>query len=220
MAQKISPDRMSELIVFDMKVVIVDFYDSFVFNIASEFYRKGIASKVINYLDFNLLNKYWDQPETLILLGPGPGHPDDYENFLDYIRSKSPRLLTGICLGHQMLLRLLNMQVSASRNIKHGMTELIDLNQFIPGEKELAVQRYNSLCVHVDQLKHIGHDKLFACNQEGEILAFQSKNILSYQFHPESIGTSCRTKMFESLITFFYNRRYDKNQNFWDFKTF
>jgi anthranilate/para-aminobenzoate synthase component II len=202
-----------------MKVIIVDFYDSFVFNIASEFYRLGIPSKVVNYQNYKILNKYWSNPDTLIILGPGPGHPREYQEFLNYIRSASPRLLAGICLGHQMLLSLLNMEVSPSRNIKHGMTESLDLTAFIDTQQPIEVQRYNSLCIHSNQLKYINGEKQFVCNQDREIQAFQARNILSYQFHPESIGTSCRSKMFESFETFFYNRRYDVNQNFWDFKT-
>jgi len=203
-----------------MKVLIIDFYDSFVFNIASEFYQLGITSKVINYKNHHLLNKYWNDQDTLILLGPGPGHPSEYHVFLNFVKYQAPRILVGICLGHQMLLSLLNMEITTSRNIKHGKSELLDLSTFISSKQLVAVQRYNSLCVHVSQLKYMSGDKSFVCNQDREIQAFQSKNILSYQFHPESIGTSCRSKMFESFVTFFYNRRYDSNQNFWDFKTF
>lgn len=84
-----------------MLIHIQDHFDSFTYNIAQYFSRLGKV-KVYpykNYLDPNKINK-----TDFLILGPGPGTPNDYPNLLSFLKNfKGENKLLGICLGHQAM---------------------------------------------------------------------------------------------------------------------
>ena len=62
----------------DRKVIIIDFFDSFTYNIASQLNQFGLKAKVISYDRLNTIDRYLNAKGNAIIYGPGPGHPDDY----------------------------------------------------------------------------------------------------------------------------------------------
>jgi anthranilate synthase component 2 len=126
----------------------IDFDDSFTFNVVQELTDVGVTVQVVNWKDFETLPQ-----NGFLILGPGPGHPDDYQRIFpllqDWVRHKKP--LFGVCLGHQIFWRLMGEEIVRSKNPEHGQSIVLQLNQEwrewlrIPGE--VRVQRYNSLSV-------------------------------------------------------------------------
>ncbi len=174
------------------RATFIDFEDSFSYNVVQELSLAGFSVEVVNWKD------YEKNPEgnTLLVLGPGPGHPDDYQSLFfllkEWLNQKRP--LFGVCLGHQILWRLLGEEVVRSKKPLHGQKiELLldqDWREWLGVEKRIFVQRYNSLAVPSIVGKNFGVFKNFI--QDEEILMTRSSHMISYQFHPESVGTSFR----------------------------
>jgi anthranilate/para-aminobenzoate synthase component II len=179
------------------QIWLIDFDDSFTYNIVSEFHLLDMDCRVIHW-------KEWQHPTTrlpkLLILGPGPGHPDEYgieDLVLSWWKTQIP--MAGICLGHQFLARFLGLPVSPSVRPLHG--EAIKLNvpewwrQKFHFPSQVEVQRYNSLAVPAKPLPR----EWRGWESEGEWMAFHHERALSYQFHPESVGTSCPESFFLPL---------------------
>lgn len=167
------------------KIFIIDFNDSFTFNVASEIYKLNSNIEVINFNVFSLtfLKNIELQFDLIgIVLGPGPGHPNDYSDLkvvIDYLlyNPKKYKIL-GICLGHQMIATSLNYEIVDCNSKIHG--EAINV---VFKKHKLKVQRYNSL---VPRSKGENIECFVDFN---EVLILSGDNFLSFQFHPESIGT-------------------------------
>jgi len=184
-------------------VIILDFFDSFTYNIANEVESLGITVAVKQ----NSL-KTWKKIENIgkrkiLILGPGPGHPDDYKKYFSSIeKSFQNKYLNfvGICLGHQLLWRVRGESVLKSKNPIHGRAVPFKIPPWKDYFKksdwgfETLVQRYNSLTV-IPSDKNI---KNFSIS-EGEVMAGKFERGLTYQFHPESVGTINSKIFFEPL---------------------
>ena len=193
-------------------IVLVDYLDSFSYNIVSELYLMGQKVSVITHTEVDQLLDL-DDSKRLIIYGPGPGHPSEYTVSLDLI----PKLLdrdnlyhAGICLGHQLLWLCSGMNVVPSANPMHGRS----VSMIVPNwscftqnsvGKHVQVQRYNSLQVLFDSSLVPTRGALAGaqCHSvDGEFAMASFKRGVSYQFHPESIGTSFRKIFFQPLIDF------------------
>ena len=184
-----------------MKGTLIDFDDSFTFNVLQELVESGMDVKVIHWLDFEELpDSDW------LILGPGPGHPDDYQRIFPLIEEwlQKKKNLFGVCLGHQIYWRLLGEDVVRSKEPLHGQKILLHLDEdwskFLKVPNSLHVQRYNSLSVPAQGTMRNPQLKNFV--QDGEILMTRGEGILTYQFHPESMGTSYRQSFFRPLLLY------------------
>ncbi len=177
------------------KIYIVDFEDSFTFNIASELYAYEKDIIVVSHEDF-----FWEKnfgafiegvkTPTAVILGPGPGSPHEYNNYFpDILEIKNhPKIfLMGICLGHQILALIDGLTIGPSLRPVHGGQMKINFEN-----KNILVQRYNSLAVFESKKK------------QKEIQIRQWERGISYQFHPESIGTENRHLFFKDLLDFIH----------------
>lgn len=148
--------------------------------------------------------------KMVIIFGPGPGHPSEYLFLQDFVLSlllKPNIFIVGICLGHQLLWYFLGQTISHCHNPVHGQVEKYKLSsekQKLFGLPEvISVQRYNSLGVKAPANgkkyppTHVG-----SYEYEGEIIISKFKNALSYQFHPESVGTSFPSLFFRPIKEF------------------
>lgn len=169
-----------------MKIIIVDFDDSFTFNIASVLFKYESSIKVISHEDFFKINfKELFTDKIAIVLGPGPGHPKNYQKYflkINELKSMKNVYLLGICLGHQIIGLVDGFCVKKALNPKHGEQEVIKFKN-----KLFKVQRYNSLAVFKGDL---------------EINIRVLANGITYQFHPESIGTEKNIYFFNELLKF------------------
>ena len=181
-----------------MKCCLIDFEDSFTYNLVQELSEANFSVEVIHWKDFITLPS-----DDLLVLGPGPGHPDEYQRIFPLIQSwlSMDKPLFGVCLGHQIFWRLRGESVQRSLRPLHG--QRIELNpsqewrQWLDIEGKLIVQRYNSLMVGGD----VGDRNLDLINfvHDDEVLITRSKRILTYQFHPESVGTTYRRKLIRAI---------------------
>ncbi len=185
------------------EVIIIDFLDSFTYNIAAEVGKKGFNFKVFenSLMVFKKLEKI--KEKKVIILGPGPGHPDEYQEIFPIIQrllKKKNLFFLGICLGHQILWRVQGEQVVKSKKPIHGMAVPFiippweDLFKKRIWGIETMVQRYNSLTVKPSR-KNRNNFSLSG----GEVMAGRFERGLTYQFHPESIGTDNPDLFFEPL---------------------
>jgi anthranilate/para-aminobenzoate synthase component II len=189
-------------------IYICDFEDSFTYNILSQLKLLGLNCKVIEHKNvYGFLESVQSfKSKTVVILGPGPGHPDEYQHFLNPIRDLLEHkqiYVMGICLGHQLLLKSFGFEIAHCLKPLHGETRTYQLPREwveILKMEEIEVQLYNSLTVVDKKQREI---QTFSKNQE--IIMSRSDNFISYQFHPESIGTSCPERFFGSLRDFLYN---------------
>ena len=172
----------------------IDFEDSFSYNVVQELTLIGFHVTVINWRDFETL-----PIEGVLVLGPGPGHPDDYQQLFPMIKNwlEEKRPLFGVCLGHQIFWRLMGEEVLRSKEPLHGQKVKLQLThewqEWLGVKNDIFVQRYNSLAV-MGQAS-VRNPYLTNFIQNDEILITRGENILTYQFHPESIGTSYRSEL-------------------------
>lgn len=170
------------------KILIIDFDDSFTFNIAEVIFPFCQSLHVEHHSLFfkkTIYDLLKTDEKRAIILGPGPGHPSEYQIYVEQIKSllAHPKIFVmGICLGHQLLGLCKGMTVKSVSNQLHGITV-----PYIYNEQIKQVQRYNSLGVFV------GDSEQFSLSFERGV---------SYQFHPESVGTDDPHIYFESLLTF------------------
>ncbi len=177
-------------------LLIIDHYDSFSAMIAD--YCRAIMPEYcmlktdqINSATLAKINP------SHIIIGPGPGHPEDQEltTTKELIRQaielKTP--LFGICLGHQLIAEVFGAKIVTAEQICHGIISKITHNNSgilnnLPASFE--VTRYHSLLIENRSMidKEI---KISAETSDGEIMAIhhQKLAIFGVQFHPESIST-------------------------------
>ena len=194
----------------DKKCYLFDYEDSFTHNIASELRLRGFLVQVIELKNINYFLQHFSPKEKCIFIhGPGPGHPNEYAYLFKNIKIsfKFPHTFhVGICLGHQIFCTLWGGKVVNSKTPLHGQRIQItipdwDIFQSDYHGKKIDVQRYNSLALPKTQLKLLNRSPAtiqYYCHQD-ELMMTTFKNGLTYQFHPESVGTSYRSLFFGTL---------------------
>ena len=179
-----------------LRVVLVDNYDSFVYNIYQLVGElTGVEAKVVRNDALDLAALRATKPSHLIL-SPGPGNPSDPAYFgrcREVITSLGPEVPTlGVCLGHQGIGAAFGAEVVAASEVMHGKTSTIrhdgrGLFRGLPSP--LEVMRYHSLVLDPGRLPSCLEPS--AWTEEGTLMALRHREhpIVGLQFHPESIGT-------------------------------
>ena len=200
-----------------MKFLIIDNYDSFVYNIAQRLGELGITSDVIRN-DKISISDIENSNYDAIIISPGPGTPDDERYFgickkvITEIGPTKPIL--GVCLGHQGIISCFGGKVVNAENIRHGKTSDIkhsDESLFAGVKNPFRATRYHSLVgektIIPDSLKITA-----VAEDDGEVMGVSHKKYLieGVQFHPESILTDEGTKIFANFIE--KVRTYEKNK--------
>jgi anthranilate synthase component II len=173
-------------------ILLIDNYDSFVYNLARYIQELGFAAEVHRNDAISL-----EQIEALmpshIILSPGPGSPKDAGICLDIIKhfAKSTPIL-GVCLGHQAIGQAYGGKVVAAKHPTHGKASFIQHDEkgiFRGLARPLKVGRYHSLALSQHGLPECLEVTAFTA--DGEIMALQhlTHPTIGVQFHPESILT-------------------------------
>ncbi len=191
-----------------MKVLIIDNYDSFVYNIA----------QIIGYSDVHPLVKRNDKitigdilkmdPDAIIV-SPGPGHPKFKKDFgicKDVIEELGPTFpILGICLGHQGIVLTYGGKIKRATGIKHGKTSKIEFypntTLFEDVENPFIATRYHSLIADKESLPSCL--KITSTSLDDlEIMGVKHEkyNVEGIQFHPESIMTGEGKKILFNFI--------------------
>jgi len=184
-------------------ILIIDNYDSFVYNIARYVSELGYAPIVVRN-DSITLTDVQSMAPTKIILSPGPCDPLQAGICLEVIRKfgeYSPTL--GICLGHQAIGQAYGGKVGRARKPIHGKSTMIahdgaGIFQNLPNP--LKGGRYHSLVVEEDTLPECL--VVTARSPEGEIMALSHKThpVFGVQFHPESILTQQGDRLLRNFL--------------------
>ena len=199
-----------------MKFLIIDNYDSFVYNIAQRLGELGISSDVIRN-DQITIDEIKKRDYNAIIISPGPGTPDNERYFgicKKVITELGPsKPILGVCLGHQGIISCFGGKVVNAENIRHGKTSQIkheNESLFVGVKNPFRATRYHSLVgektVIPDSLKITA-----VAEDDGEVMGVSHKEYLieGVQFHPESILTDEGTKIFANFIE--KVKKYGKN---------
>lgn len=191
-----------------MKILIIDNYDSFVYNIAQ---IMGFLNTVPfvernNKLDLKDIVKM--DPDAIII-SPGPGHPKYKKDFgicNDVITRLGPTFpILGVCLGHQGIVHAYGGKVKRAIKIKHGKTSMIEYypntTLFEDVNNPFTATRYHSLIADKDSLPKCL--KITSKSMDdSEIMGIKHEKYLTegIQFHPESILTGEGKKILSNFI--------------------
>lgn len=186
----------TELRAADLRVVIVDNYDSFVYNLYQRVGElTGVAAKVMRNDRVTLRDVEAEDP-THVIISPGPGSPEDPAYFgvcREVILTLGKRIpLLGVCLGHQGIGAAFGGRIVRAPQVMHGKTSVIrhDGTGVFRGMSDtLMVMRYHSLVVEPSSLP--SSLRVNASTPDGIIMGVEHREypIHGIQFHPESIGT-------------------------------
>ena len=174
-----------------MKIVIIDNYDSFTYNLSHLIKEIGAEVTVIRNDQFTL-----NQLERFdkIVLSPGPGIPSEAGLLLDVIKTyKGHKPILGVCLGHQAIGEVFGGTLENLSDVFHGVategTQCSNDYIFDSLPKRITMGRYHSWVVSRENFPTCL--EVTAASDEGQIMALKHKNydIHGIQFHPESVLT-------------------------------
>ncbi len=176
-----------------MKIIVIDNYDSFVYNICDYMGRLGYTDIEVFRNDVLSLEEVFKKAPDCIVISPGPGNPQDAGISVDLIKNIAKDIpLLGVCLGHQSIASAFGGKIIRAEKIFHGKTSLIhhDGTGVFKGIKNpFSATRYHSLIVDEKSLPEIL--RITARTEDNEIMGIVHKDFPIYgvQFHPESILT-------------------------------
>ncbi len=181
-----------------MKVLLIDFYDSFTFNLAH--YLEGMDLQ-LEVLRYDALTERALHSADAFILSPGPGLPSEksgLNSLLETWVGKKPIL--GVCLGMQALVEHLGGSLVNQHQVKHGVSEKINilnregLFRYLPIEMEVGL--YHSWKVNCPSAW------ISAKSAEGVPMAIELPELKVYgvQFHPESVMTPHGKEILRNFI--------------------
>ncbi len=174
-----------------MKIVIIDNYDSFTYNLSHLLKELGADVTVVRNDKFEL--KDLEQYDKIVL-SPGPGIPSEAGLLLEVIRTYAGRKpILGVCLGHQAIGEVFGASLENLKEVYHGVqtegTQLGNDYIFDGLPERVMMGRYHSWVVAKDSVPECL--EVTAMSDDGEIMAMRHRqyDIHGIQFHPESVLT-------------------------------
>lgn len=173
-------------------ILLIDNYDSFVFNLARYFERLGQPTRVVRNDALDVRGVLELRPEAIVL-SPGPCTPNEAGCSLDLVRAIHARIpILGVCLGHQTIAAALGGRVVRAPAPMHGRTSAVHHDNrgvFAGLPNPLTACRYHSLVV--DEASLPKSLEVSARTADGVVMGLrhQSWPLVGVQFHPESILT-------------------------------
>ena len=185
-----------------MKIVIIDNYDSFTYNLSHLVKELGAEVTVVRNDQFELADL---ETYSKIILSPGPGIPSEAGLLLDVIRTyagKKPIL--GVCLGHQAIGEVFGGKLENLSDVFHGVAtpcHIVNDDPIFSGiERDITIGRYHSWVVSNENFPDCL--EVTAVSDEGQVMALRHKtlNVRGIQFHPESVLTPDGKKMLQNWL--------------------
>jgi anthranilate synthase component 2 len=186
-----------------MKLLMIDNYDSFTYNIVQYFGELGAQVEVVRNDAVTLADIEARAPDRLVI-SPGPCSPAEAGISVAAIQHFAGKLpILGVCLGHQAIGAAFGGKIIRSQHLMHGKTSVITTTQegvFANLPEKFVVNRYHSLAIE----RAICPDVLAvtAWTDDGEIMGVRHKTlaIQGVQFHPESILTEHGHAMLKNFL--------------------
>ena len=188
-----------------MKIILIDNYDSFTFNLYHYVSSLGVTVDVIRNDEIThkqiIKNKY-----DKIIISPGPGNPNQSGNCIKIVKALYKKIpILGVCLGHQIIGQVFGSKIIQANKLMHGKTSIIKSKKIgilknLPSK--FVATRYHSLIIDKKTLSN--QLKITAETKDGIIMGVMHKeyNIHGVQFHPESIKTIIGIKILKNFINY------------------
>ena len=173
-----------------MKVLVLDNYDSFTFNLVQYLGELGADPLVLRNDELPPAEARLLGPDRLVI-SPGPGRPEDAGYSIEYIATLGPEMPTlGVCLGHQAVVVAFGGSVDRAPEIRHGKTSEITHDGrglFVGLSNPFTATRYHSLAA--TEVPEVLEES--AWSEDGVVQGVRHRRypIAGVQFHPESILT-------------------------------
>ena len=188
-----------------MKVLLIDNYDSFTFNLFHYLSSLNVNVEVVRndkITSKEIIKKRYNK----IVISPGPGNPNQSGNCLKILKTLHKDLpFLGVCLRHQIIGQVFGSKIIQAKKLMHGKTSKIKSRQIgilknLP--KTFEATRYHSLIIDKKTLSE--NLEITAETDDGLIMGVQHKkyNIHGVQFHPESIKTKLGIKILKNFINY------------------
>ena len=188
-----------------MKIILIDNYDSFTFNLYHYVSSLGVTVDVIRNDEIThrqIIKKRYDK----IIISPGPGNPNQSGNCIKIVKALYKEIpILGVCLGHQIIGQVFGSNIIQAKKLMHGKTSTIISKKIgilknLPSKFEAT--RYHSLIVDKKTLSN--QLEITAETKDGIIMGLMHKkyNIHGVQFHPESIKTIIGIKILKNFINY------------------
>ena len=187
------------------RLLLIDNYDSFTYNLVQAFLVLGADVHVYRN-DAMTVDEALAFAPSHLCISPGPGTPYDAGVSMDMIRAFAGRLpVLGVCLGHQSIVEVFGGKVVRAGRLMHGKTSVIqhDGNTLFTGlPQSCEVGRYHSLIAAPETLPP--ELEVSARTAEGEIMAVRHRALMveGVQFHPESILTPDGPALLRNFLEF------------------
>jgi len=175
-----------------VKILLIDNYDSFTYNLVQAFAAKGAEVLTIRNDAITVAEARAIEP-THLVISPGPGRPDDAGVSLEMIAAFAGSIpMLGVCLGHQCLVQHYGGEIIRAERLMHGKTSMVthDGGSLFEGMSQpFEAGRYHSLCADATCLP--AELAITAKTDRGEIMGVRHKTMQleGVQFHPESVLT-------------------------------
>ena len=185
------------------KIILVDNYDSFTFNLYHYLSSLKINVDVIRN-DQISSKEIVKRKYNKIVISPGPGNPNQSGNCLKIVKSLYKKIpILGVCLGHQIIGQVFGSKIVQTTKLMHGKTSKIVSKKLgilknLP--KTFEATRYHSLIINK---KSLSKDlEITAETKDGLIMGVKHRkyDVHGVQFHPESIKTKIGIKILKNFI--------------------
>ena len=185
------------------KIILIDNYDSFTFNLYHYLSSLRVNVDVIRN-DQISSNEVLKIRYSKIVISPGPGNPNQAGNCLKIVKSLYKKIpILGVCLGHQIIGQVFGSKIIQAKKLMHGKTSKImskktGVLKNLP--KTFEATRYHSLII---DKKSLSKDlEITAETKDGLIMGVRHKkyNVHGVQFHPESIKTKIGIKILKNFV--------------------
>ncbi|OGB05752.1 MAG: anthranilate/aminodeoxychorismate synthase component II [Burkholderiales bacterium RIFCSPHIGHO2_12_FULL_61_11] len=186
-----------------IKLLMIDNYDSFTYNIVQYFGELGAEVEVFRNDEITLAEIAARAPDRLVV-SPGPCSPLEAGISVAAIQHFAGKLpILGVCLGHQAIGAAFGGTIVRAQQLMHGKTSVISTTQqgvFADLPRQFVVNRYHSLAIERASCPDVL--AVTAWTDDGEIMAVRHKElpIQGVQFHPESILTEHGHAMLKNFL--------------------
>ena len=186
-----------------IKLLMIDNYDSFTYNIVQYFGELGAEVEVFRNDEITLEGIAARAPDRLVI-SPGPCSPNEAGISVAAIQHFAGKLpVLGVCLGHQAIGAAFGGKIIRAQQLMHGKTSVIETTQegvFAGLPDHFTVNRYHSLAIERASCPEVL--KVTAWTEDGEIMGVRHRELAveGVQFHPESILTEQGHAMLQNFL--------------------
>ncbi len=188
-----------------MKILLIDNYDSFTYNLYH--YLSALKCKVDVFRNDKIkIDKIKKNKYKKIVISPGPGNPDQAGNCLKIVKHFYKTIpILGVCLGHQIIGQTFKCKIIRAKKLMHGKTSVIKhkgYGIFKGVKKNVSATRYHSLIV---DKKNFSNELIVTAETKDKIIMgimHKKYNVHGVQFHPESIKTPEGLKLLKNFLKF------------------